>query len=269
MTEVLDRIEFELIAAVRRSNARRRRRRRLGFFSGAAFAVALTAGGGVTALTNTPLDRLFEGKGGHRTFVAAADAQRTDVRVQDPTGTDWTVTLYRARGGWLAMPVLPDGLSPSLTPALSARNSFAFASELDDGRAMSLGVFAAEHDGEVGKVLAGQVDGSVASVAVELAGRRYPAELTPNAVTMKVKLPPPESLTPQGRAFVKRIGDEISVRAFAAPLPRDAIPDGAGEVEATVEMTLADGTVERELRRRICTDAGCGLDVFKLPHQDG
>lgn len=269
MTEVLDRIEFELIAAVRRSNARRRRRRTLGFFSGAACAVVLTAGGAVTAITNTPLERLFEGKGGHRTFVAADTAQRTDVRVRDAVGTGWTVTLYRAQGGWLAMPVLPDGLSPSLTPALSARNSFAFASELADGRAMSLGVFAAKRDGQLGRVLAGQVDASVQEVAVELGGRRYATELTPDAVRMRVVLPAPDRLTPQGRAFVKRIGDEISVRAFAGALPQDAIPESAGEVDATVVMTLADGTVERELRRRICTGPSCGLVVFKLPDKDG
>jgi hypothetical protein len=271
MTDVLDTIERELLVAIRRSNARRRRRRTLGIFSGAAFAVALTAGGGVAAITDSPLERLLGG-GADPTLGVARDPDggrsRSDLALTDATGTRWSLTIYRARGGWIITSAVPAGLRARI-PDVGGRNAFALAASLIDGPAIGVGLVAARHDGRVGRLLVGQVDAAAREVVVELAGRRYTAALTPGAITAKVERPPEDRLLPQGRALLERIGDAISLRAFAVVLPDDAIAAGERQLGATIETTLDDGTRHVESNSRICASARCGLHTYELPDQGG
>ncbi|MDO8214097.1 hypothetical protein [Conexibacter sp. CPCC 206217] len=281
MNEVLDTIERELMVAIRRRNARRRRRRRLGFFSGAVFAVTLTIGGGVAAIPGSPLENLLSGNAGEDLGVVAQrqpppDAAqgsgrspaRTDMTLTDAIGTHWTVTNYKARGGWIVATAVPERL-PRRVPDLVGRNAFTLASALADGPAIGVWLTAAQHDGRVGRLLVGQVDATARSVAVELGGRRYEAQLSPDAITAKVQRPPEDDLLPAGRALLERLGPTISLRTFAVALPEDAIASGTSRLSATIETTLDDGTSHVESDDRLCVSERCGVEVYELPDQDG
>ena len=281
MNDVLDTIERELLVAIRRRNARRSRRRRLGIFSGAAFAVTLTLGGGVAALPDSPLENLLSGNADPDLGVATSrppqtsvmsesgrQVNRSDMTLTDATGTRWGVTIYRARGGWIVTGAVPEGL-PERVPSVTGRNPFTLAAELVDGPAVGVGLVAAEHDGRVGRLLVGQVDAAARDLVVELDGRRFDAELTPEAITAKVKRPPEDELLPAGRALLRRLDGEISLRGFAVALPDDAIAAGARQLDATIETTLTDGSHHVESDSRICVAESCGLSIYKLPDQGG
>jgi hypothetical protein len=266
MTDVLDTIERELVAAIRRHNARRRRRRTLGIFSGAVFAIGVTTAG-VAGVYPSPIDQLLGGEA-DRGFALADGAKPSRLSLADGRGERWSVVLYRTADDWIVLAALPRELGGRV-PGAVGRNPLATAVDTIDGPLISIGPVAATRDGRTGWLLVGQVDGAARELTVEVGGRRLRAELTPGLLRAPIERPPEEQILPQGEELLRRVGDALELRAFAVALPPGTIPRGTRTLDVTVETTLADGTVARERATRLCVSSRCGFTPYKLPDQDG
>lgn len=261
MNDVLDTIERELTIAVRRSNARRRRRRTRGLFTGIALSVAVTAGVGVAAVTDTPINRLMSGD----TLLAQPrGAQRVDLRLQDAGGLGWTVTTYAPRFGGIGMTTAADGLAA--TPTATARSGFTLAEGLLRGPLAGDALDVVRAGGSRHYLYAGTVDASATGVTVRLGGRLLPATLTSQVVSTPVERP--AGLTAYGRKVAERVPDEVRLRTFAVTLVPDELV-GRRWVRATVLTTLADGSTHRQRSIRYCVATSCGLRVPRVHRAAG
>jgi hypothetical protein len=269
MTEVLDRIERELLVAIRRSNARRRRRRTLGIFGGAVFGVAVVAGGGVAAVTDTPIAKLLQGSdGGSDSFALRVGERPVRLALDDAAGGLWTVTLYRSQDAWIVLAALPDG-KVGRVPAAVGRSPLAIVTDLVDGPLLSIGPVAAVRGDERSYLLVGEVEANARELTVELDGRAHRAELSARGLRAPIRRPPEADILPEGRRLLEQVGDALELRSFAVALPADAIADGTREIDVTVVTTLADGTVTREQAGPLCVAPSCGFRPYELPDQDG
>ncbi len=271
MTDVLDTIEWELLTAIRRSNARRRRRRRLGFFGGAIFGLTV-ATAGVGAIGQGALDDVLNGNDAPSAGISAVPgAPRATLSLDDAGGNRWSLSLHRTDGGTIVLSALPDDLprGPGNYVAVNGYSPLVLIAELQHGPVALAGPLLAERDGDVTRMVVGEVDDEARAVTVEVDGRRYPAQLTEQALEVDVPRPDPAGLTPEGRAMIDRLGGELRLRGFAVALPDDAIPAGVDRVVGTTETELADGTTVSEPLRLGCVVPACGATVYKLPDQDG
>lgn len=269
MTDVLDTIEWELLTAIRRSNARRRRRRRLGLFGGAALSLTV-ATAGVATVGPTALDRLLDGSDAPTAEIRALpDAPRGTIKLDDAAGDRWTLSLHRTDGGFVVLAALPDELPTDRFAPVVGRNPLGIVADLVDGPVISVGPAVAKRDGTVSRLLVGEVDAAARAVTIVLDGRRYETRLTPQVVSAPIVWPPARRILPQGRALKARVGHRLRLRAFAVALPADALPAGTQTIEGTVETELDDGRRVTEPIPSTCVSARCGVTVFKLPDQDG
>ncbi|ADB49717.1 hypothetical protein [Conexibacter woesei] len=258
MNEVLDTIERELMIAVRRSNGRRRRRRSLGMFAAVVLSVGATAGLGVAAVLDTPIERLFSGS----TRLAKPDrAPRVDMRLVDAGGLGWTVTTYVPKFGGIAMTTAADGLEVE-TPATVARNGFTIADGLLRGPLAGAELDVVRSGGRYHYLYAGTVDASATRVVVRIAGERLPATLTSQTISAPVEAPDPDTLTPHGKKVAARVPDEVSVRTFGVTLTPNALVRRR-YVRATIVTTLEDGTTHRQRLAPQCVNTSCGLRAPK------
>lgn len=270
MTDVLDTIEWELLSAIRRSNARRRRRRRFGILGGAALGLTV-ATAGVGAVGHSVLDDLLNGNDTHTVNLRAVpDAPRARLSLDDAGGNRWTLSLHRTEGGQVVLTALPDDLPDDRFAGVTAYNPLTLVLALQDGPLVMAVPAVAERGGRETRLLIGDVDADARAVTVVLGGRRYETRLTPQALVAPVERPPAEAITPEGTALLERLDDdELRLRGFAVALPDDALPAGVDRVAGTVETELQDGTVVSEPLQPACASAACGETVFKLPDQDG
>jgi len=269
MTDVLDTIEWELLAAIRRSNARRRRRRRLGLFGGAALGLTVATTSAAT-IGPTALDRLLDGSDAPSAQLRALpDARRGTLRLDDAAGNRWTLSLHRTNGGFVVLAALPDELRNDRFAPVVGHSPLGLVADLVDGPVISVGPAVAERDGTLSRLLVGEVDANARAVTIVLGGRRYETRLTPQVVAAAIRWPPPAQILPQGRALKARVGDRLRLRAFAVALPADALPPGTKRISGSVETELDDGRRVSEPIPSTCVSAACGVTVFKLPDQDG
>lgn len=256
MNDVLDTIERELMIAVRRSNGRRRRRRSLGIFAAIVLSVGATAGLGVAAVLDTPINRLLTGD---TPFAKPAGAQRVDLHLVDTGGLGWTVVTYAPRQGGIATTSAADGLELEM-PAVGAHSGFALADGLLRGPLVSGELDVVRSGGRLHYLYAGAVDAAATRVVVTLGGRRLPATLTAKTVSSPVEIP--AGLTPHGRRRATRMPDEVSVRTFGVTLAPDALA-GDRWAQPVITTTLRDGTTHRQRGMRFCVAESCGLRAPK------
>jgi hypothetical protein len=269
MSDVLETIEWELVAAIRRSNARRRRRKWLGFVGGGLLGLTV-ATAGVADLGPSALDRLLGGNDAPSAGITAIpDAPRATLSLDDAAGNRWSLSLHRTDGGVVVLAALPDDLPTDRFAPVNGYSPLALAAELERSPVTLIGPVIARRDGTLSRLLVGEVEAGAQSVTVAIGGERYPAQLTPQMIVAPIRRPPEDELLPEGRALLERLGDELRLRGFAIALPASAIPAGADSVAGTVEIGLADGTTASKPLKATCVSPSCGETVFQLPDQDG
>ncbi|MDO8186370.1 hypothetical protein Q5424_18725 [Conexibacter sp. JD483] len=269
MSDVLDTIEWELLAAIRRSNARRRRRRWLGFAGGGLLGLTV-ATAGVAGVVPSALDRLVGGNDAPSAGIRAIPgAPRATLSLDDAAGNRWSLSLHRTDGGFVVLAALPDELPTDRFAPVNGYSPLGLAAGMQDSPLALIGPVIAERDGTLSRLLIGEVEASARSVTVAIGGERYAAQLTPQQIVAPITRPPEDELLPAGRALLKRLGDEIRLRGFAVALPAGAVPAGADRVEGTVEIVLDDGTTASKTLRPTCVSPDCGERVYELPDQDG
>lgn len=242
MNDVLDTIERELLIAIRRSNARRRRKRSFGVFTGVSIAAAVTAGAGIAAVTDTPIDQLL---GGETNLARDATAPRVDVELTDDGGLDWRATTYRDAMGGIVTAIEADGTRG--IPRLMGRNGWAIAEGFVRHGPLAGVVMEVLRgaDDRLHYLVAGTVAEDAERVVVELGGERQTATLADELVTARVDKRDDGTFTPEGRRLAERLPDEVRVRTFAVTFPPDALR-GKRSVSPVVETTVADGTMHRQ-----------------------
>jgi len=255
MTEILDAIELEMVAAVRRRNARARRRRARGVAVGAVTGVLAVGGVGVATVVDTPLDTLFP-----RGVERAQPAARTQstVVVGDPAGVGWSVTAYRSRENFLSTVIVPRP-RPAGPPPVSGLSGLLIAlRRADEGAIDDVGTDVVERGGTVHVVVGGTVDEAVRAVAVTIDGRRYDATVAGTAVRVPVAPGAGDRVTPELERKLRTLPDEVGARAFGVALEPGSLAD-AVRAQATVETTLDDGVVVTE-QRSLCVSQRCDGD---------
>jgi hypothetical protein len=239
MSEVLDRIERQLVAAAAAPPRRRRLRRR---WVGVAAGTALFAlgAGTVTALTiDTPIDRLF---GSAEVGARQPGTGRIDLTVTDALDGRWLVTTYLRQNGALATTSALNDENGDFPPVNWA-SPFAIAVGFaEEGPARGTIRFAGEDRRHV--LYYGIVDAGAEKVSVAVGQARGDALLSDDTLTVAVKADP-SRLTAQGRELAARLPDSLTVRTFAVSLPWDQLPRGA-VVRPQVTVTLHDGEVHRQ-----------------------
>jgi hypothetical protein len=253
MNAVLDRIERELIVAVRRDNTRRRRRRTLRALAVAAAALAMLTAVGF-ATSTSPLDRLMHSNPGD--FGRQRGTTRIDLRVTDPGGLAWTSTAYVARNHTLSESSSAAGLRDEY-PGIGFRDAYNIADNLLNGPLAGLSMDFAHAHGQDHYLLAGTVDARARSIVVVLGGERRTAKLSSSTITLPVHISY-GSLAASGRKHAARMPAEVSVRAYAVTFTPDRFATQP-TVSRTITTTLEDGSRHVDGPTRICISRRCGV----------
>jgi hypothetical protein len=257
---VLDRIEQELAVYVRRDHARRRRRRSTAaLVSTCVFGLAIT-GVGIAAVTSSPLQRLL---GSDTPLAKQADTAPVELHVADDAGFAWTMTAYVSIEGAVASAVVADGATDRL-PAGGAASGFALAWDLRDGPLASDGLDAvrSKSDGREHYLLTGLVAADIEHVDVLIEGRDAAAQLSLKTITVPVERP--EGVANGHDGAQVELPDQVSVRAFAAPLPPDLLA-GKEIVRGQVVATWADGSKQTQETAPFCVSTSCGDRIDEVP----
>ena len=257
MNPVLDAIERELLVALRRSNGLRRRRRSLATAAAVALTALATAGIGVAAVTNGPIDRLLNG---NSPLAQSRAASRVDLKLTDSGGLEWTVTTYKSRSGLLASTAAPAGLMDAL-PSAGGSSGFVVADNLLNGPVADLGLEVVRRKGVEHYLFAGTVTSATNDVTVELGSERQTAKLSSDVI--KIAVQRPGDLTKVGEERAARMPSTVSVRSYAASFTPDLLADQQ-IVRATIEVVLADGTHRTQESGPLCVSAACGARIAEV-----
>ena len=218
MNEVLQHIERELVAGIRRDGARRRRHRRLAATVTLAVAGLLTAAVGIAAVSG-PIDRLL---GGGSDLGQRPGSPRLDIRLTDPGGLRWRATVYVSKDGLLSTTAAAEGVRDRL-PHVNGANGFVIATVLQRGPLARADVEVVRAMGKAHYIVAGTVDARERSVVVDLGGERRTAMLSAASLTIPVEVLrrcPASTSAPRARRRGGRTTSAPSSRTAAAAMPR-------------------------------------------------
>jgi hypothetical protein len=184
--------------------------------------------------------------------------QTSVARTVDPGGLTWTALGF----------VSSDMVGRIAAPDRLTARGVGWTSNGPIALALASPPLQANVDGATGRsrlhlLVSGTVDARATKLTVTLAGERRDAALAPEVISAHVPKDAP-GLTPEGRRKLARAPDEIRLRAYAAAFTPE-LADGQRSVQPELELTFADGTVQRTTGARFCIDRSCGTTFPPVP----